>query len=160
MRGRCSRGASPVAGVPLNGQRTSHDEPDIRKPGEYAALTGFIATANGFRFTVLGLFLATAGFVLRQPSQWTTLLVAILTILLWAAELRTRRMLLELLDRARELEGEDEERFAALLQPKENRKNRILSHTTAINLTYLVVFAYSAVVFVVGPEHFQPPANG
>jgi multidrug efflux pump subunit AcrB len=98
--------------------------------------------------------------VLRQPSQWTTLFVAILTILLWAAELRTRRMLLELLDRARELEGEDEERFAALLQPKENRKNRILSHTTAINLTYLVVFAYSAVVFVVGPEHFQPPATG
>jgi hypothetical protein len=138
----------------LNGQRTSHHEPDIRNPKEYAALTGFIGTANGFRFTVLGLFLATAGFVLRQPSQWTTLLVAILTIMLWVAELRTRSMLLELLGRARKLEGEDEERFAALLQPSKDWKHRIVSHTMAINATYLAIFTYSVVVFVVGPEHF------
>jgi hypothetical protein len=146
----------------LNGQETSrHPEPDISVQGEYAALTGFIGTANGFRFAGLGLFLATAGFVLRQPSRWTTLLVAIVTALLLAAELRTRLMLRELITRGCELErrgsaADHERRLVSLLGP-ERRKHRFLSHTTAINLTYFVIFVYSAVVFVVGPEDFQPP---
>lgn len=72
---------------------------------EYAALTGFLAQANGFRFTVLGLFLAMAGFVLQQPARSTALLVLILSVLLWGSELRTRAILHSLMLRGLRLEG-------------------------------------------------------
>jgi uncharacterized membrane protein YbhN (UPF0104 family) len=134
------------------------DDHKVSDEAEYAALTGFLGTANGFRFTVLGLFLATAGFVLRQPSRWTTLLVAIVTVLLWAAERRTRQILESLLERRDKLEGTDPARLLSLLAP-ENRKHRILSHTWAINLIYLVILVYSVVLFIVGPASFQPPGS-
>lgn len=71
---------------------------------EYAALSGFLAQANGFRFTVLGLFLAAAGFVLQQPARSSALLVLTLSVLLWGTELRTRAILDSLMGRGLRLE--------------------------------------------------------
>jgi hypothetical protein len=80
-------------------------EQPVRAEHEYAALTGFLGQANGFRFTVLGLFLTAAGFVLQQPGRWTALLVFVLSVLLWLSELRTRAILHSLMARGRRLEG-------------------------------------------------------
>ena len=150
---------------------------------EYAAVTGFLAQANGFRFTVLGLFLATAGFVLQQPARLTASLVLILSVLLWGAELRTRAILNFLMIRGRELEsnaGNHAENpatarqfFAALetkndqetwigpprrtkhgYEPRTFRLPPVVNHTLMIDLIYFVVALYCVLVLFLGPERF------
>jgi hypothetical protein len=158
----------------------SRDEPH-REPlsagSEYAALAGFLGQVNGFRFAVLGLFLTAAGFVLSRPTRSTAALILALSFLLWATELRTRAILLALVDRGKELEAgrkPDEEAGAHKLfahihdsrdqemnigphgregAPRRHSLPWFVTHTFTIDLIYLVVAVYSALVLVLGPEN-------
>ena len=145
---------------------------------EYAALAGFVGQVNRFRFAVLGLFLTAAGFVLSRPTRSTAALILVLSFLLWATELRTRAILLGLVDRGKELEAggnPDEEAdahpmmFAQIHDSKDQetnigphsregapRRNALpwfVTHTFTIDLIYLVVALYSVLVLVLGPKH-------
>lgn len=71
---------------------------------EYAALASFLGTANTFRFTVLGLFLAAAGLMLSNPSNVKAALLLAVSLALWLAELRTRSLLSHVLRRGSEIE--------------------------------------------------------
>jgi hypothetical protein len=155
---------------------------------EYAALTGFLGQANGFRFTVLGLFLTAAGFMLQQPGRWTALLVLVLSVLLWLSELRTRAILHSLMGRGRQLEAtatdnrtrhserpENALPFVQALASTEGQRTwlgwppgekglqdrrafplpTVVSHTTMIDLIYLAVGVFCALVVFLGPESFQ-----
>lgn len=71
---------------------------------EYAALAAFLGTANTFRFTVLGLFLAAAGLMLSDPTDVKAALLLAVSLALWLAELRTRSLLSHVLRRGSKIE--------------------------------------------------------
>jgi len=132
---------------------------------------------NGFRFAVLGLFLTAAGFVLSRPTRSTAALILVLSFLLWATELRTRAILLRLVDRGKELEGagkpNEEGRahklFAQIHNSEDQQMNIgphsrdgsprrhslpwFVTHTFTIDLIYLVVAVYSVLVLVLGSKN-------
>jgi hypothetical protein len=71
---------------------------------EYTALAAFLGTANTFRFTVLGLFLAAAGLMLSDPTDVKASLLLAVSLALWLAELRTRSLISHVLRRGSDIE--------------------------------------------------------
>jgi hypothetical protein len=76
---------------------------DLR--AEYAALAGFLAAANAFRFTVLGLLLTATALAFTRPSVVTAALILFVSLFLWLAELRTRSLLSFVLERGSQIES-------------------------------------------------------
>ena len=134
---------------------------DIRT--EYTSLSSYVREIVKFRFTLLGLFLATSGFIVggTNPSKEKFVLLAALSIGLWLLELRNRALLIELDTRAMQIENEywkyqgakaDEPFFSC--QHKEGpRYTRVwkwkvkcpVTHAKALDFIYLVVFLYALV---------------
>lgn len=132
---------------------------DIRT--EYTSLLAYGRQVVGFRFTLLGFFLATAGLIVGggNLSKGKFVLLGLLSIALWMLELRNRSLLIIIDDRAMMIEREcwKYERDKAFLPfvctqhaPVVNY-TRIwkwkvqcpISHTKAFDFIYLIIYLYS-----------------
>ena len=148
------------------------DPEDVRT--EYAALSSYATTVVRFRFTLLGFYLAAVGLIVASSlSKEKAALLLGLTVVLWLLELRNRSLLNNLAQRGMQIEREYwGYRGRRAYDPFFSHQNKVkptddpeagepplpdypkvwnwqvkitVSHTQALDLTYLLVALYAVV---------------
>jgi hypothetical protein len=130
----------------------------------YKELAAYNQTVVGFRFQLLGFFLAAVGFIVSHQSRASAALLLALAIGLWLVELKNRLLLNRTGERAGEIEALlGHAGFVSVLGEKVSSKGPdvlhgmeprwlcFATHTLGLDLVYSAVASYSIYVLAGGP---------